>query len=89
MYEQVQRQQQEPVIVVSSQGAADLLVATLRVNDLEATTTMASAIPSLDWVHGVAVTVADVDVELARQLLRDLGHEPLGTGERGDGPTRP
>lgn len=77
MFEQVQRQQQEPVIVVSSQGTADLLVATLRVHGIEATTTMASAIPSLDWVHGVAVTVADADAETARELLRELGHEPL------------
>jgi hypothetical protein len=78
VYEQVQRQQQEPVIVASSQGTADLLAATLRVNGIEAMTTIASAIPSLDWVEGVAVTVTDADAELARELLRDLGHEPLG-----------
>lgn len=81
MHEQIQHQQQRPVIVVASQGEADLLVATLRVQGLEATAMMASAFPSLDWLHGIAVTVADEDIELARQLLRDLGHEPL------DGPS--
>jgi hypothetical protein len=77
MFEQVQRQHQQPVAVVASHGAADLLVATLRVNGIEATATMASVYPSLDWVEGVAVTVADADAELARELLRDLGHDPV------------
>lgn len=77
MFEQVQRQQQEPVVVVASQGAADLLVATLQVNGITASTSMASVYPSVDWVEGVAVSVAVGDLNLARELVRDLGHEPL------------
>jgi hypothetical protein len=78
VYEQVERQAQTPVVVVGSQAAADLLVATLQVHEIDAQATLASVYPSLDWVEGVAVTVAGADLELARQLLRDLGHEPLG-----------
>lgn len=77
MFEQVQHQEQQPVAAAATQGAADLLVATLRVHDIQATTAMASVYPSLDWVAGIAVTVADEDVDRARDLLRDLGHEPL------------
>lgn len=78
MFEQVQRQEQQPVVVVGSQGAADLLVATLHANGIEASAVMASMYPSLDWVRGIAVTVTDADAEFARALLRDLGHEPIG-----------
>jgi hypothetical protein len=77
VYEQVQRQEQEAVVVVASQASADLLVTTLKVHDIEAMTTLASVYPSIDWVEGVVVTVADVDAERARELLRELGHEPL------------
>jgi hypothetical protein len=90
VFEQVQHQQQQPVAVVSSQGAADLLVATLQVNGIAASTGMASMYPSLDWVAGMTVAVAVADVERASELLRALGHDPLppGTGlpEPHDGP---
>jgi hypothetical protein len=39
----------------------------------------ASVYPSIDWVEGTAVAVADVDAERARALLRDLGHDPVGS----------
>jgi hypothetical protein len=78
VYEQVQRQEQEPVVVVATQAAADLLVTTLRVHDVEATTTIASVYPSLDWVDGIAVTVVAADADRARRLLRELGHDPVG-----------
>lgn len=77
MFEQVQRQEQEPVVVVGTHSSADLLAATLRVHGIEATTAMASVYPSLDWVEGIAVTVAAADAVEARDLLRELGHEPL------------
>lgn len=77
MFEQVQHEQQEPVIVVASQGSADLLVATLAAHGIEAATTMPSVYPSLDWVEGIVVTVVDADGPEARELLRRLGHEPL------------
>lgn len=81
MFEQVQRQQQEPVAIVQSQATADLLVAACRVHGIEASTLMASAIPSIDWVEGFAVLVADADAEEARRLLDELGHPPLPTDE--------
>ena len=78
MYEQVQRQ--HPVVAVGSQPAAELLVTTLRIHGIEAVTAPASVYPSLDWVQGHVVAVADGDLERARKLLVDLGHEPLPTG---------
>jgi len=77
VFEQVQRQEQAPVAVVQSQATADLLVAACRVHGIEASTYMASAIPSIDWVQGFAVLVADADAEDARRLLRELGHTPF------------
>jgi hypothetical protein len=75
--EQVQHARQEAVVVVASQAEADLLMATLRVHGIEAHAVMASAYPSLDWVHGVVLTVAEREAPPARDLLRHLGHEPM------------
>jgi len=77
VFEQVQHQQHEPVTVVSSQASADLLVATLQVNGVSASTRLASVYPSLDWVEGISVSVAVADLELARELVLSLGHDPL------------
>lgn len=76
--EQIQYASQEPVVVVANQAQAQLLLATLRVHDIEAHAVAASAFPSLDWAQGVAVTVAAAERALAIELLRELGHEPLG-----------
>ncbi|MFA9429285.1 hypothetical protein [Egicoccus sp. AB-alg2] len=80
VYEQVQRQEHRPVVALGSQPAAELLVTTLRVHGIEAMTAPASVYPSIDWVEGHVVAVAEADLERARELLRDLGHEPLPTG---------
>jgi hypothetical protein len=77
VFEQVQRQEQAPVVVVATQAEADLLVATFRVHDLAGMTIMASAIPSIDWLEGFAVMVPAEEAAMARALLRDLGHTPL------------
>lgn len=77
MFEQVQYQQQGPVAVVSSQAAAELLVATLQVHGISAWTQLASVYPSIDWVEGISVAVAVGDLELARELVVSLGHDPL------------
>lgn len=77
MFEQVQYQQHEPVTVVSSRAAADLLVATLQVNGISASTRLASVYPSLDWVEGISIAVAVADLGRARELVFSLGHEPL------------
>lgn len=77
MFEQVERQEQAPVAVVASQATADLLVAACKVHGVDASTMIASAIPSLDWVQGFAVLVPAEDAAFARELLADLGHEPI------------
>jgi hypothetical protein len=89
VFEQVQHQRHEPVAVVSSQAAADLLVATLQVNGITASTAMASVYPSLDWVDGLTVAVAVSDVARATELVRALGHDPLPRPAEPDGPTGP
>ncbi|TVR36031.1 MAG: hypothetical protein EA388_05480 [Nitriliruptor sp.] len=83
MFEQVQRQEQSPVVVVATQAEADLLVATFQVHGLHGMTIMASAIPSLDWLEGFAVQVPAEEEQRARMLLRELGHEPLAPDEPG------
>lgn len=75
--EQVQHDQGHPVAAVGTAAAAQLLVATLQVHDVVATTVPTSVYPSLDFVDGLAVSVAADDVERARELLTALGHEPL------------
>jgi len=82
VFEQVERQEQTPVAVASSHASAQLLAAALQVQDLDATTLMASAIPSLDWVEGYAVMVPAEDAELARTVLASLGHDPIEPGRR-------
>ena len=77
MFEEVQRQEQSPVVVVATQAEADLLVATFQVHGLHGMSMMASAIPSLDWLEGFAVQVPAEEEARARTLLRELGHEPL------------
>lgn len=77
MFEQVQRQEQAPVVVVATQAEADLLVATFQVHGLQGMTLVASAIPSLDWLEGFVVQVPADEEQRARTLLRELGHEPL------------
>ena len=77
VFEQVQRQEQAPVVVVATQSEADLLVATFQVHGLNGLAIMASAIPSLDWLEGFAVQVPAEEEQRARELLRELGHEPL------------
>ncbi len=77
VFEQVAHQQQQPVVAVTTHAGADLLVATLGVHGIDAATAMPSVYPSLDWVEGIIVTVAEDDALDARQLLRELGHEPL------------
>jgi len=77
MFEQVQRQEQAPVVVVATKAEADLLVATFQVHGLQGMSIMASAIPSLDWLEGFAVQVPTEQEHRARTLVRELGHEPL------------
>ena len=56
---------------------AELLVVTLRVHGIEATSPSVSAFPSLDWAEGRAICVRLDQVAAAAELLRGLGHQPL------------
>jgi hypothetical protein len=82
VFEQVDRQEQSAVAVADSQASAQLLVAALQVQGIDATSMIASAIPSLDWVQGFAVLVPAEHLEGARTILADLGHEPIGPERR-------
>lgn len=75
MFEQVERAEVTPVAVVGSVTQAELLLTTLQVAGIEAHYVAASAYPSLDWVDGIAVTVAVDRHAEAAELLSELGHE--------------
>lgn len=77
MFEQVQRDERAPVVVVATQADAELLVTTLGVHGVEASVTSTSMFPSLDYVEGRAVAVQLAQWSEAATLLRGLGHEPL------------
>jgi hypothetical protein len=77
MFEQVQYRHQAPLVVMSQQADADLLVATLQIHGFEAFVMPSSAFPSLDFVEGRAVTVQLERFAEAAELLRELGHDPL------------
>ena len=76
-HEQAQHQEQIPVAVVASAAEAELVATTLKVSGIEATFTLASVIPSLEWADGHAISVPDERVAEAVELLRGLGHQPL------------
>jgi predicted aminopeptidase len=86
VFEQIERQELAPVVAVETQAEADLLVATLRVQGIEAYVAMPSAFPSLDWVDGFVLSVALEEEALVREVLRQLGHEPLDPPKRPLGP---
>lgn len=75
MEEQVEQREIAPVAVVRETDA-ELLVVTLRVHGIEATSPSVSAFPSLDWAEGRAICVR-LDQVAAAELLRGLGHRPL------------
>ena len=77
MFEQVQREERAPVVVVARAADADLLVTTLGVHGIDASVSSTSVFPSLDFVEGRAVVVELTRWSEAAHLLRGLGHEPL------------
>jgi hypothetical protein len=77
VFEQVQRAEVAPVAVVGSAAQAQLLATTLGVEGIDAHVITAAAYPSLDWVEGVAITVALDQHAEAATILAELGHGPL------------
>jgi hypothetical protein len=76
VFEQVEQREVAPVAVVRDSDA-ELLVVTLRVHGIDATSPSVSAFPSLDWAEGRAICVQLDQVAAAAEVLRGLGHRPL------------
>jgi hypothetical protein len=76
VFEQVEEQHLTPVAVVTD-AQAELLVVTLRVHGIDATSPSVSAFPSLDWAEGRAICVRLDQVAAAAELLRGFGHRIL------------
>lgn len=76
MHEQVELQQSAPVAVARTAAAADLVTTMLQAHGLHAwTEAYAGVYPSVEWVEGHRVLVADVDVADARGVLTALDHD--------------
>lgn len=76
MHEHVQQQQTTPVAVASSAAAADLVSTMLQAHGLHAwTEAYAGVYPSVEWVEGHRVLVADADVEAAAAVLAALDRD--------------
>ena len=61
------------MVVASSRGTADFLVATLAAHGIHASHhAYAVAYPSVDWAQGYRVSVADADADEARAVLAAL-----------------
>lgn len=75
MHEQVQQQHSTPVAVARSSAAADLVSTMLQAHGLHAwTEAYAGVYPSVEWVEGYRVLVADDDRTAALDVLRALDH---------------
>ena len=90
MHEQVQQQHSTPVVVARSSAAADLVSTMLQAHGLHAwTEAYAGVYPSVEWVEGYRVRVADEDRAAALTVLealdRDDAHVVDGEPD-GDGP---
>lgn len=77
--DQVQRAEASgPLVVCTTQAAADFVAATLAANGLSAWTQWTYAVyPSLGWVEGYRVTVDADQEEAARDLLQALERDDV------------
>ena len=76
MHEQVELQHSAPVVVARTAAAADLVTTMLQAHGLHAwTEAYAGVYPSVEWVEGHRVLVADADVAAARDVLTALDHD--------------
>lgn len=91
MHEQVQQQHSTPVAVARSAAAADLVSTMLQAHGLHAwTEAYAGVYPSVEWVEGHRVLVADTDRAEALDVLQALDREDAqavdGEPPEGSGP---
>ncbi len=71
--EQVQRQQSSPVAVAATPAAAEVVATMLNAHGLHAwTEAYAGVYPSVEWVEGHRVGVADADRDEALRVLAAL-----------------
>lgn len=76
MHEQVELQHTAPVAVARTAAAADLVTTMLQAHGLHAwTEAYAGVYPSVEWVEGHRVLVAEEDVARAREVLRALDRD--------------
>ena len=76
MHELVQQQHSSPVVVARTAAAADLVSTMLQARGLHAwTEAYAGVYPSVEWVEGHRVLVADADRAEALAVLRALDRE--------------
>lgn len=76
MHEQVEYQQTAPVAVARTPAAADLVTTMLQAHGLHAwTEAYAGVYPSVEWVEGHRVVVADEDVAAALDVLAALDRD--------------
>lgn len=89
MHEQVQFQRSAPVAVARTSVAADLVTTMLQAHGLQAwTEAYAGVYPSVEWVEGHRVLVAEADRAVARAVLDALDRDdaqPLGGHDLDDG----
>ena len=75
MHEHVQQQHSTPVAVARSTAAANLVSTMLQAHGLHAwTEAYAGVYPSVEWVEGHRVLVADADRAAALAVLQALDH---------------
>lgn len=68
--------EQAHVAIAATEVAAEVVAATLAAHGVQAMThAYFHAYPSVDWVEGYRVAVAEEDAEEARRILRDLSSE--------------
>lgn len=92
MHEQVQFQQSAPVAVARTAAAADLVTTMLQAHGLQAwTEAYAGVYPSVEWVEGHRVLVAETDEATARSVLEALDRDDAQAIDRAqdDGPDAP
>lgn len=76
MHEQVQQQHSTPVAIARTAAAADLVSTMLQAHGLHAwTEAYAGVYPSVEWVEGHRVLVADDDRAEALQVLQALNRD--------------
>lgn len=76
MHEQVELQRTTPVAIARTPAAADLVTTMLQAHGLHAwTEAYAGVYPSVEWVEGHRVLVADADSAAAREVLAALDRD--------------